>query len=184
MRFGTIKAYLRLYLTEFWENGTISSTRGFLDSNSFTQEPMSTTEHATPLYSCDGVFIDRAIFGSNFPEIRLPWECHDQSQEINWRHCVTEPELLFFHKRKGLLKVAQSIKVSRHRLSIGVACSRPWGLLSYSDSKIAWAKEFSLHVAKDACHWTEINQRSNFTSKDFFWLHWSSSGNRTSSLSS
>ena len=40
-------------------------------------------EHATPLYSCHGVFIDRFIFRSNFPGMRLPWEYHDQSQETN-----------------------------------------------------------------------------------------------------
>ena len=40
-------------------------------------------EHPTSLYSCHGVFIDRFIFGSNFPGVRLPWECHDKSQETN-----------------------------------------------------------------------------------------------------
>ena len=34
---GTIKAYLRLHLTEFEENETIGSTRGFLDSGSPTK---------------------------------------------------------------------------------------------------------------------------------------------------
>ena len=28
--------------------------------------------------------------------MRLPWESHDQSQETNWRYCVTGPELSFF----------------------------------------------------------------------------------------
>ena len=36
-------------------------------------------EHATPLYFCHGVFIDRFIFRPNSSGIRLPWECHDQS---------------------------------------------------------------------------------------------------------
>ena len=40
-------------------------------------------EHATPLYFCYGIFIDRFIFRSNSPGIRLPWECDDQSQETN-----------------------------------------------------------------------------------------------------
>ena len=31
-------------------------------------------EHATPLCSCHGVFIDQSIFRSNFPGMRLPWE--------------------------------------------------------------------------------------------------------------
>ena len=45
-------------------------------------------EHATPLYICRGVVIERFIFTSNLPGIRLPWECHGQSQETIWRHCV------------------------------------------------------------------------------------------------
>ena len=40
-------------------------------------------EHATPLYSCHGVFIDRFMFRKNLLGIRLPWECHDQSQDTN-----------------------------------------------------------------------------------------------------
>ena len=55
--------------------------------------------------------------------MRLPWEYHDQSQETNWRHCVTGPELPLFHKRKGILKIDQSVKMPWHRLSMGVACS-------------------------------------------------------------
>ena len=39
--------------------------------------------HATLLHSCHGVFIGRFTFRSNFPGIRLSWECHDQSQETN-----------------------------------------------------------------------------------------------------
>ena len=37
-------------------------------------------------------------FGFNpfFRPVRLPWECHDQSQETNWRYCVTGPELPYF----------------------------------------------------------------------------------------
>ena len=33
------------------------------------------------------------------------------SQETNRRHCVTGPELPFFHKRKTILKVDQSVKM-------------------------------------------------------------------------
>jgi len=72
--------------------------------------PMSREGHGTPLYSCHGVFIDPSILRSNFPGMRLPWEC--QSQGIYWRYCVTGPELPFFHKRKGILKVGQSVKMS------------------------------------------------------------------------
>ena len=80
-------------------------------------------EHATPLYFCHGVFTDRFIFKSNLLWMRLPWECHNQSQDTNWRHCVTGPELPFFHKRKGVLKIDQSVKMPWYRLSIGVASS-------------------------------------------------------------
>ena len=62
-------------------------------------------EHPTPLYYCHGIFTDRFIFRLNFPGMRLPWDCHDQLQENNWRHCVTGPELPFFHKRKIILKI-------------------------------------------------------------------------------
>ena len=80
-------------------------------------------EHATSLYFCHGVFIDRFIFKLNLLWMRLPWECHNQSQDTNWRHCVTRPELAFFHKRKGVLKIDQSIKMPWHRLGMGVAGS-------------------------------------------------------------
>ena len=39
--------------------------------------------HETPLYSCQGVFVDRSIFRSSFPRVILPWECHNQSRENN-----------------------------------------------------------------------------------------------------
>ena len=80
-------------------------------------------QHATPLYFCQGVFIDRFIFRPNLLWMRLPRECHNQSQHTNWRHCATGPELHFFHKRKGVLKIDQSVKMPWHRLSMGVASS-------------------------------------------------------------
>ena len=55
--------------------------------------------------------------------MRLPWECHNQSRDTNWRHCVTGPELPFFLKRKGVLKIDQSVKMPWHKLSMGVASS-------------------------------------------------------------
>ena len=55
--------------------------------------------------------------------MRLPWECHNQSQDTNWRHCVTGPELPFFHTRKRVLKIDQSVKMPWHRISMGVAGS-------------------------------------------------------------
>ena len=69
---------------------------------------------------CHGVFMDRFIFRLNFPRMRLLWGCHDQSPETNWRHFVTGPELSFFHKRKGILKMDQSVKTLWHKLSLGV----------------------------------------------------------------
>ena len=55
--------------------------------------------------------------------ISLEWDSHDQLQETNWRHCVTRPELPFFHRRKDILKIDQSVKRPERRLSMGVACS-------------------------------------------------------------
>ena len=65
----------------------------------------------------------RFIFRSNLLRMRLPRECHNQSQDTNWRHCVTGPELPFFHKRKGVLKIDQSVKMPWHKLSMGIASS-------------------------------------------------------------
>ena len=55
--------------------------------------------------------------------MRLPWECHNQSQDTKWRHCVTGPELPLFHQRNRALKMDQSVKMPWHRLSMGVASS-------------------------------------------------------------
>ena len=53
--------------------------------------------------------------------MRLSLKYHDQSQETNWRHCVTGPELPLFHKRKGIVKIDQSVKMPWHRLCMRVA---------------------------------------------------------------
>ena len=84
------------------------------------QEPMS---RSMQLFSCHGVFIDRFIFRSNLLWMRLPWECHNQSQDTNWLHSVTGQEPPFFHKRNGVLKIDQSVKMPWHRLSMGVGSS-------------------------------------------------------------
>ena len=47
-----------------------------------------------PLNSCHGVFTNRFIFRTNFPGMRLPWKCHDQSQKTNFtasldRNCLS-----------------------------------------------------------------------------------------------
>ena len=56
--------------------------------------------HCIPVmaFSSTNLFLDRILSG-----MRLPWECHDQLQETNCRHCVTGLELAFFHKRKAIL---------------------------------------------------------------------------------
>ena len=84
---------------------------------SFKQEPMSRSMqlHYIPVTA----FSDRFIFLSNFPGIRPTWECHDQSQETNWRHCVTGPELSLLHKRMGIQKIDLSVKMPWHTLFWG-----------------------------------------------------------------
>ena len=117
---GTSISYREIF--KEWKNlrkyfGLPRNCHHFVKSGAYEQE------HATPLYFCHGVFIDRFIFRSNLLWMRLPWECHNQSQDTNWRHCVTGPELPFFHKRKGVLKIDQSVKMPWYRLSMGVASS-------------------------------------------------------------
>ena len=75
------------------------------------QEPMSRSMQL--YYIPVTVFTDKFIFKPNFPAMRLPRECYDQSQESNRRNCVTGPELPFFHKRKDVLKIfiEQSVKM-------------------------------------------------------------------------
>ena len=80
-------------------------------------------EQTNSPYSCHGVFIDRVIFRSNFLGMRLPWECHDQSQETKWRYCITGPELRYFHKRKRILKIHHAAEMPWHGSSMEVACS-------------------------------------------------------------
>ena len=72
------------------------------------QEPMS---RRMQLYyiPVTAFFRDRFIFRSNFPGMRLPWECHDQSQESNSLRQWT------FTKGKVLWKMDQSIKMPWHR---------------------------------------------------------------------
>ena len=76
------------------------------------QEPMSRSVHLH--------YIPVTAFSSYRPIyflIDFPWneapvgECHDQSQQTHWRHGVTGPELPFFHKRNGTLKMDQSVKM-------------------------------------------------------------------------
>ena len=86
----------------------------------FCQEPMSSSNSTIFL---PGRYHRPIYFRPNLLWMRLPRECHNQSQHTNWRHCITGPELHFFHKRKGVLKIDQSVKMPWHRLSMGVASS-------------------------------------------------------------
>ena len=85
-------------------------------------------------FQSSGVFINRFIFRPNFARMRLSWECHDQSQETNIPHCVNGPGLPFcFHKRNGVLKIDQSVKVPSKKAWYGIcmpliidSCPHPW----------------------------------------------------------
>ena len=55
--------------------------------------------------------------------MRLPWECHNQSQDTKVRHWVTGLELPFFHKRKGVPKIDQSVKMPWHSVGVASSCS-------------------------------------------------------------
>ena len=55
--------------------------------------------------------------------MRLPWECHDQSQETNWRHCVIGPGCVSFAEGKVYTKNRSVCKNAVTKLSMGVACS-------------------------------------------------------------
>ena len=64
-------------------------------------------------YICHGFLVDRVIFRINFTGMRLPWECHDQSQETNLisvRHW-TGTACLSQKKRHAQLKIGQSVKM-------------------------------------------------------------------------
>ena len=57
-------------------------------------------EHATTPHSCHGIFVDWFIFRSNFPYIRLPWECYDQSRETNLTPLRHWAETAFLSQKK------------------------------------------------------------------------------------
>ena len=90
--------------------------------------------------------------------MRLPWEWHDQSQETNWRHCVTGPELPFFHKRKGILKIDQSVKLPWHRHSMGVAGSYSLAPDSAQIIKSDNSSLRSIHYVYSYCIYASTNE--------------------------
>ena len=109
-------------LVEFVNNGVFV---GKLSADSFPVEIWCSSgadewEHANPLYSCHGVFTDRFIFRSRFPGVRLPWECHDQLKETNWRHCVNWTGTAFLSQKKRYTKIDQSAKTTWQKLNMGV----------------------------------------------------------------
>ena len=61
--------------------------------------------------------------GHTETEMRLQWECLNQSQETNWRHCVTGLELPFFHERKSIRETDQCVRMLWRTLSMRVAYS-------------------------------------------------------------
>ena len=44
-------------------------------------------------------------------------------RKLSWCHCVTEPQMPFFHKRKGILKIDRSVKKEWQRISLGFVFS-------------------------------------------------------------
>ena len=58
-------------------------------------------------------------------------------KKLIWRHCLTGPELPVFHKRKGILKIDQSVNMSWHRHGMAV-------VRSYSSTSVNFAKEENL----------------------------------------
>ena len=65
----------------------------------------------------------RVSSGERCARVTKIWLCVVLSQDTYWRHCVTGPELPFFRKRKGVLKIDQSVKLPWDRLSMGVTSS-------------------------------------------------------------
>ena len=89
--FAILQGIIPWRYNSYWKN-VLQSIFYFTWSGAYEQE------HATPLYFCHGVFINWFTFGSNLLWMRLAWESSDnQSKDTNWRHCVTGPELPFFH---------------------------------------------------------------------------------------
>ena len=89
--------------------------------------------------------------------MRLLWECHNQSQDTNWRHCVTRPQLPFFHKRKGVLKIDQPVKMPWRRLHVGVASSGFRRLPLATQPLVA---EFNLRWREGSNLWLTTNMKN------------------------
>ena len=145
----------------------------------YFQEHMSRSMQLNYI-SVTAFFIDRFIFRPNLLWMRLPWECHNQSQDTNWRHGVTGPELPFFYKREGVLKIDQSVKMPWHRLSMRVAssCSSAPGIL--------WVMEYAMNFKGNktvvearicACHfYCPGASSSKVTPVEQVWPCWNSEG--------
>ena len=92
----------------------------------FQQEPMSRSMQLNyipvPVFSLTDLFLDRIFFewdsrGSAITN-------HKTLIDESLHHCITGPELPFFHNRKGVLKIDQSVRMPWHRLIMGIAGSR------------------------------------------------------------
>ena len=90
-------------------------------------------------------------------------ECHDQSQGTNWRHCVGGTEMPFFCKRKGILKIDQSVKKPWHRLRMGVA--RSYSLVPDS-TKVGWITSPCelIYITHDLTTWSSFSRNVSISS--------------------
>lgn len=114
-----LATYGTIHIKTVWYNYYSSKSRWKVaDAWSFSvyREPISRS------MQLHYILTDRHIFRSNLPGMELPWECHDQSHESNWRHFVTGPEPAFFHKRKRIL-IIDVFNSDVYRLRMGIASS-------------------------------------------------------------
>ena len=124
------------------------------------------------------ILIDWFIFRPNFAGMRLPSGFHDQSHETNSRHYVTEPELPFFHNRRGILKINQSVKMPWHRLGMRAACSysssldraNSWSKDSLIDSVTVKGKIKETQIPHQANKFAQTERFSNISREKFSYL--------------
>ena len=71
------------------------------------------------VFSLTDLFLDRIFFEWDYRGSAIT-----NHKTLLTSHCVTGLELPFFHNRKGVLKIDQSVRMPWHRLSMGIAGSR------------------------------------------------------------
>ena len=80
------------------------------------------------------VFIDRYIFRLNFLGMRLPWECHDQSQETNlmslchWSTAFLSQKKRYTENRSVFINCAQVAQLVEHWIVMQEVVSISQGL--------------------------------------------------------